>query len=285
MTGAAGMLGSDVVEAARAAGHDPVALSHSELDIADRPAVDSAITAARPDVAVNCAAWTDVDGAEGDPNGALAINAEGAGNVAAAAAAAGAATLHVSSDYVFDGAAKRPYVESDLTGPISYYGHSKLAGEHAVAAVDPRHVIVRSSWLFGASGSNFVRTMLELAAERGDVTVVDDQHGCPTYTGQLAAALIELAGRATAGEAQGIYHVAGAGQCSWYDFAVEIFRQADLSCEVRRGRREDLRRPAPRPAFSVLGSERDGPVLPAWQDGLSAYLAAVGGRREPSETR
>jgi len=268
VTGAAGMLGRDVTTAAARAGHDVAPLSRRELDIRDAAAVKTAIAAARPDAVVNCAAWTDVDGAEAQEESATAVNGAGAGNVAAAAG--GAFVVHVSSDYVFDGGAREPYVESSPTGPIGAYGRSKLAGEVAVAAAAPgAHAIVRSSWLFGAHGGNFVATMLRLANERDDLTVVDDQVGCPTFTGHLATALVAITERRLGG----IRHVAGAGECSWHDLAAATFAATGADVQLSRGRTADLGRPAPRPAYSVLRSERPGtPVLPPWQDGLHAYL-------------
>jgi dTDP-4-dehydrorhamnose reductase len=270
LTGAAGMLGHDVRAAAERAGHDVTALARAELDVLDPAAVRAAIAAARPDAVVNCAAWTDVDGAEADEAAATALNGDAAGHVAAAAAATGAFTIQVSSDYVFDGTATEPYTESAPTAPRSAYGRSKLAGEHAVAAAAPdAHAIVRTAWLFGANGGNFVATMLRLARERDTLSVVDDQVGCPTFTGHLAAALVEVAEL----RLDGLRHVAGAGACSWYDLAAATFAATGASVELTRGRTADLGRPAPRPAFSVLRSERpDTPVLPPWEDGLHAYL-------------
>ena len=273
VTGAAGMLGRDVVEAARDAGHEVVGLTSSELDVVEAPAVDRALADVRPQAVVNCAAFTDVDAAEERYEEALAVNARGAGNVAAAAAGVGAGVVQVSSDYVFDGAKAAPYVESDPPGPLSAYGRSKLEGERAVAESNPRHTIVRSSWLFGVGGRNFVATMLRLGAERDEVRVVTDQVGCPTFTGHLARALVELSER----EAPGVLHVAGAGMCSWHDFALEIFREAGIECRVEAATSAELERPAPRPAYSVLVSERpDAPRLPSWRDGLAEYLAARG---------
>jgi dTDP-4-dehydrorhamnose reductase len=270
VTGAAGMLGHDVTAAAARAGHDVTPLSRRQLDVRDAAAVAAAVGAARPGAVVNCAAWTDVDGAEASEEAATAVNGAGAGNVAAAAAAAGAFTVHVSTDYVFDGAATSPYVESSPTAPASAYGRSKLAGEVAVAQAAPgAHAIVRSSWLFGEHGGNFVATMLRLASERDALTVVDDQVGCPTFTGHLATALVAIAERRLAG----IRHVAGAGSCSWYDLAAAAFAVSGAEVGLSRGRTADLGRPAPRPAYSVLRSEHpDTPVLPPWQDGLHAYL-------------
>ncbi len=192
ITGAGGMLGQDLTGAVQAAGHEAIALSRAELDIADAAAVDVALGDVAADVVVNCAAYTNVDGAESSAPEAFAVNGEGAGNVAAAAVATGAWTIHISSDYVFDGTKGQPYIESDPTGPISRYGASKLAGEVAVAEAAPdRHTIVRSSWLFGAGGPCFPATILRVAAERDELTVVDDQVGCPTFTGHLAPALVE----------------------------------------------------------------------------------------------
>jgi dTDP-4-dehydrorhamnose reductase len=219
---------------------------------------------------VNCAAWTDVDGAEADEAGATRINGAAAGHVAAAAAAAGAFAVHLSSDYVFDGTATSPYLESHPTAPIGAYGRSKLAGEHAVAAAAPgAHAIVRTAWVFGANGKNFVATMLRLARERDQVTVVDDQIGCPTFTGHLAPALVRIAQQRLGG----ILHVAGGEACSWHDLAAATFAATGAQVELLRGRSADLDRPAPRPAYSVLRSERpDAPVLPSWREGLHAYL-------------
>jgi dTDP-4-dehydrorhamnose reductase len=276
ITGAAGMLGQDLVAAGSAAGHEMVGFSRAEVDITDAGSVTRAVDAARPDVVVNCAAWTNVDGAEADEARAAAVNGTGAGNVARAAAARGAWTIHVSSDYVFDGAKRSPYTESDDVGPVSAYGRSKLSGERAVAGAAPgAHTIVRSSWLFGAGGSCFPAAILRLAGERDELDVVDDQVGCPTFTGHLARALVQLG----AGEARpvGIVHVAGGGICSWYAFAREIVARAGLSCEVKPCTTADMPRPATRPAYSVLRSERgeQAPVLPGWQQGLAEYMAAV----------
>ncbi|MBV9464564.1 MAG: dTDP-4-dehydrorhamnose reductase [Solirubrobacterales bacterium] len=276
ITGAAGMLGQDLRSAASAAGHEVLALVRAELDITDPDAVQRQLAQARPEVVINCAAWTDVDGAEGDYPGAVAVNGAGAGNVARAAAAAGAWTLHVSSDYVFDGAKREPYLESDPVAPLSAYGRSKLEGELAVARAAPgRHTIVRSSWLFGNGGPCFPATILRLAAERDELTVVEDQVGCPTFTGHLAPALVDLAW--SAGSAvEGIMHVAGAGACSWYELAREIVARAGLECRVHPGTTEEMARPAPRPAYSVLGTERGhtAPRLPHWRQGLGEFLAA-----------
>jgi dTDP-4-dehydrorhamnose reductase len=270
VAGAGGMLGRDFMIAARERGYDAVGLDHAALDITDRHAVDRAVADHRPEVVVNCAAFTDVDGAEADERGAMRVNDEGASMLASAAASIGAAIVQPSTDYVFDGSSRRPYVESDVTGAISAYGRSKLGGETSVAATNPRHFIVRASWLFGIAGGNFVETMLRLGTERPEVLVVSDQVGCPTYTRHLAEGIAELIQR----DDYGIHHMAADGHCSWYEFAQEIFDQAGLECHVMAGTTEMLARPAPRPAYSVLGTERPNPIrLPHWRQGLAEYLA------------
>ena len=206
---------------------------------------------------LHAAAWTDVDGAEDDPQGAAAVNVGGTQH----AASLGAPLVCFSTDYVFDGTKRQPYVESDPPNPRSVYGRTKLLGE---AAAGEEAWIVRSSWLFGWTGHNFVRTMLRLGAERDEVAVVDDQRGTPTYVGHLAEAtraIVELP----------------YGDCTWAEFAEAIFEEAGLPCRVRRISTEELGRPAPRPAYSVLRSEREGaPVLPHWREGLRACLERLG---------
>jgi len=278
VTGAGGMLGQDVVRAARAAGCEPLPLPRAALDVTDPAAVARALADAGAAAVVNCAAWTDVDGAEADPDGARAVNATAPGLLARAAADAGARLVHVSTDYVFDGARPAdapPYVESDATGPRSVYGATKLAGEQAVAAAGGSHAIARTAWLFGVGGPNFAATMLRLAADRDEVTVVDDQVGCPTATAHLAPALVALAVGEARG-AEGVVHLAGGGApVSWNGFAAEIFRRAGVACRALPCTTAEMPRPAPRPAFSALVSERaDAPVLPPWQEGLSDYLDA-----------
>lgn len=255
--------------------------ARAELDITDAIAVRDAFASARPDAVINCAAYTDVDGAEADPDGAAAVNATGAGNVAEAAAAVGAWVVHVSTDYVFDGLKAAPYVESDPTGPRSVYGATKLLGERAVALAAPKsHTIVRTAWLFGTGGPCFPATMLRLAGELDALSVVDDQVGCPTFTGHLAPALVDITAATAApsgGTVQpplGILHVAAAGHCSWFEFAREILARAGVETPVRPCPTAAFPRPAQRPAYSVLRSERGAPTLPDWQAGLDAYLSA-----------
>jgi dTDP-4-dehydrorhamnose reductase len=276
VTGAAGMLGTDVCKAATDAGLEALGHDHTGLDVADAAAVEAALRRAGPDLVINCAAWTDVDGAEASPEAALRVNGAGAGNVARAAAEHGAWIVHVSTDYVFDGSKTEPYVESDPVAPLSQYGRTKLEGELAVAREAPdSHTIVRSSWLFGTTGRCFPKTILRLAAERDELTVVADQVGCPTFTPHLAGALIELGRTRRLG---GVVHAAAAGQCSWFEFAKETVGSAQLPVAIKPGVTSEVPRPAPRPAFSVLRSERAGaPELPEWRQGLSAFMAM----REP----
>lgn len=271
IVGAGGMLGQDVAGVIANRDHEVYALRRSQLDITDAGAVEQTIAELRPDVVVNCAAWTDVDAAEGHEREAMAVNDTAAALVAATAAAHGAAVVYVSSDFVFDGQKGAPYVESDLPAAISAYGRSKQAGETSVAIANSRHFIVRSSWLFGAGGANFVETMLRLGTEQPEVLVVSDQVGCPTYTRHLAEALAVL----VEGSDYGIHHIAGGGECSWFEFAQEIFDRAGIDTRVMAATTEMLARPAPRPTYSVLVSERRDPiVLPEWRQGLGQYLSA-----------
>jgi dTDP-4-dehydrorhamnose reductase len=264
------MLGHDVTRVAEQAGHDVTALTREDLDITEAAAVEEAVLSEQPEAIVNCAAWTDVDGAESDLEGAIAVNGAGAANIAAAADRIGSKVVLPSTDYVFDGTKEQPYLESDEVNPLSAYGKSKLAGEVETTAHNPRHFIVRASWLFGVNGKNFVDTMLDLGRTLDEVVVVKDQIGCPTYTGHLAESLVRLVEWGD----YGVYHMAGAGECSWYEFAIEIFRQAGIVCRVLSTTTEMLGRPAPRPAYSVLATEREATIrLPDWQQGLAAFLA------------
>ena len=264
------MLGSDFVRAAAYWNHEVVALSRADLDITDADAVWRACAREKPEVVVNCAAYTNVDAAEDDLEGASRVNVDGARFVALGAAEVGAAIVFPSTDYVFDGAKGEPYVESDRTRPLSVYGQTKAAGEAETAAANQRYFIVRSSWLFGARGRNFVDTMLALGADQGEVVVVRDQVGSPTYTAHLGDALVRLAETT----AYGIHHIASQGECSWYEFAQEIFRQAGMSCRVLSMTSDELSRPAARPPYSVLATERREAIyLPDWQEGVASYLA------------
>jgi dTDP-4-dehydrorhamnose reductase len=269
VTGAGGMLGHDVVALTTAQNHEVVALTREDLDVTRRDAVMRTIERELPHTVVNCAAYTGVDLAETHHDEAFEVNAQGAGFVSEAAAAVGARVLYLSTDYVFDGKKLEPYVESDPVGPLGVYGKSKLEGEVLTATANERHTIVRTSWLFGLHGKNFVNTMLRLASEQSEVLVVRDQAGCPTYSRHLAEAIVQLLDF----ESLGVMHIAGSGYCTWWDFAVEIFRQAQVDCKVLSGSTDMLDRPAPRPAFTALESERpDAVLLPRWDHGLHEYL-------------
>jgi dTDP-4-dehydrorhamnose reductase len=221
------------------------------------------VTKGHLQLVLHAAAWTNVDGAEDDPQGAAAVNVGGTQHVAEL----GVPLVAFSTDYVFDGRKGEPYVESDAPNPLSAYGRTKLHGE---AAAGDQAWIVRSSWLFGSTGHNFVRTMLRLGAERDEVAVVDDQRGCPTYVGHLAAAVPQVAELP-----YGIYHVAAAGDCTWADFAEAIFTEAGIDCRVRRITSAEHGARAERPAYAVLRSEKGAPELPSWQEGLHECLEAL----------
>jgi dTDP-4-dehydrorhamnose reductase len=258
VTGAGGQLGAALAE--EFAADDVIALTRAQWDVALplelRPPVD---------LVLHAAAWTDVDGAEEDPQSAAAVNVGGTQH----AAELGAPLVYYSTDYVFDGTKRAPYVESDTPSPQSAYGRTKLLGEAAAGA---EAWIVRSSWLFGPTSKNFVKTMLALGAERDEVAVVDDQRGSPTYVGHLAAATRELVELP-----QGVYHLAADGDCTWAEFAEAIFEDAGIACRVRRISTAELGRPAPRPAYSVLRSEHpETPRLPHWREGLRECLKRLG---------
>ena len=258
ITGAGGQLGAALAEELPAA-H---ALTRLDWDVTYPPPPGLA----GADLVLHTAAWTNVDAAEDEPQDAAAVNVGGVQN----AASLGAPLVTWSSDYVFDGSKRAPYVESDAPAPLGAYGRTKLLGE---AAAGERAWIVRTSWVFGWTSSNFVRTMLRVGAERSEVAVVDDQVGCPTFAGHLAAAtrqVLELP--------YGLYHVAAAGECSWADFAEAIFAAAGLRTKVRRISTAEYGARAPRPAYSVLRSERGAPELPHWQEGLRDCLARLATR-------
>jgi len=264
------MLGRDVAEVFGARGHELVLLAREDLDITDGPRVDAAVARSAPDVIVNCAAWTDVDGAEAHEREAMEVNDTGAGLLAVAAGTVGARIVYPSTDYVFDGNKGAPYAESDMPHPLSAYGRTKLAGETSVAVANSRHLIVRTSWLFGLGGGNFIETMLRLSAEQPEVLVVSDQVGAPTYTRHLAQAIALM----SESDANGIHHVTSGGSCSWFEFAQEIFDQAGAGTRVMAARTQMLGRPAPRPAYSVLAAESpETPRLPDWRTALAEYLA------------
>ncbi len=267
VTGAAGMLGRDLVAHLRDR-HEVTAVN-LEVDVTDPAAVAACIAGCRPEAVFHLAAWTDVDGAEAHEAQAAAVNADGSGNVAAAAARAGAAMVLPSTDYVFDGAKAAPYAEDDPVAPLGAYGRTKLAGERAARERHPGGVrVARTAWLYGAGGRNFVNTMRRLGAERDEVDVVNDQTGSPTWTVDLAPALEDLLGAPP-----GVYHTAGGGAVTWAGLARAVFEETGSPCRVRPVTTEAIGRPAPRPRYSALAGTRPGaPRLRDWREALVDYL-------------
>ncbi|WP_374778379.1 dTDP-4-dehydrorhamnose reductase [Streptomyces sp. NBC_01310] len=275
------MLGQDVLTALKDAGIEAVGLGRTDLDITDPAAVRAAVDGVA--VVVNCAAWTDVDGAETAEDAATAVNGTAVRVLAEACAAAGARLLHISTDYVLPGDASEPYREDAATGPVNAYGRTKLVGEQAVAEVLPQDgYVVRSAWLYGEHGHNFVATMLKLAAVRDSLDVVDDQHGQPTWSYALARHLVALGRAALDGKAPaGVYHGTAGGRTTWMGLAREAYRLSGLDPERIRPTTSDAYvRPAVRPAFSVLGHDRWAeaglPPLADWHEQLAEALTAPG---------
>ena len=291
VTGAAGMLGRDLTDLLRARGEEFTPLARVDLDITDPAAVAKAVSLVKPDVVVNCAAWTAVDAAEEHEEAAFAINAGGAVNLAAACASVGALLVHPSTDYVFDGHASVPYAEDAPTAPSGAYGRTKLAGEQAVrAALPDTSYIVRTAWLYGAHGKNFVKTMLRLARNGTSPGVVADQHGQPTWTADVAAQIYALIDNAAPA---GTYHATSSGQTTWFGFAEEVFtlyqgqRQGQDQAEDPERQRltprpittADYPTPAKRPAYSVLGHDawHAAGISPIsdWKDALQRAFPAL----------
>jgi len=254
--------------------HEITSLSHQELDVTNKRDVDICINDNKPDVAIHAAAYTDVDGCESNRELAFQVNADGAKNVALACKKTSSVMLYISTDYIFDGEKNSPYIEEDKSNPINVYGESKLAGENHVKSILDRYCIVRTSWLFGANGKNFVKTILRLSQEKNELKVVNDQIGSPTYTLDLAKAIKTLLTKPSFG----YYHVSNQGSCSWYDFAREILKQSGFD-EVRviSILTEEFKRPANRPKYSVLNCQKFmdefGYNLKDWQSALKDYLA------------
>ncbi|HYX83062.1 MAG TPA: dTDP-4-dehydrorhamnose reductase [Gemmatimonadales bacterium] len=271
LVGAGGLVGT-AVQAAAPSTIQVVPLRHADLSIEDAPAVVRAVARERPDWIINCAAYTAVDRAEAEPELAQRVNAVGPANLARAARDVGAHLLHLSSDYVFDGTAGRPYREDDAVAPLSVYGRTKLAGEQAIRESLPdAHLIVRSQWLFGEGGSNFVATIVRRARERRELQVVNDQHGCPTSSADLATALWNL----IAHGAGGTVHCANAGVATWYDLACAVVATAGLATTVIPCSTADMPRPAHRPAYSALDCSRYATLVGAplrhWSEALREY--------------
>ncbi len=273
VVGAGGQLGRDLI---RAAAHDPqwtcVGLTEADLDITDRPAVRDAIAAHRPHVVINAAAYTDVERAEEDPDAARRVNADAAGIVAEEAARADAAALYVSTDFVFDGTATMPYEPDAPVRPLSVYGATKAEGEARTREANPRHLVVRTAWLYGPGGANFVEKILAAAATRPELRIVSDEIGSPTHTLDLAEALLAL----SAADASGTYHCVNAGACSRYEFAQAFLDMAGVAIPVAPCSAEDFPSKAVRPKYSVLSNARIeaamGRPMHPWRDALADYM-------------
>lgn len=275
VTGVSGQLGYDVVRVLKDTEHEVFAIDRENMDITDEKSVKTTIFNLKPDAIIHCAAYTNVDGAESDQDNAYKVNALGTKYLALAAKSIDAKMLYVSTDYVFDGTSQKPYDVHDPTNPLNVYGKTKLAGENFVKSNLEKSFIVRTSWVFGKNGKNFVKTMLRLGKERGELSVVADQIGSPTYTLDLAKLLIEMIET----EKYGTYHATNSGTCSWYDFAVEIFKQANVNATVNPIKTEQYPTPAKRPKNSVLSKEalcKNGfSPLRDWQLALNDYLKEI----------
>lgn len=273
--GASGVLGQSLVSALVKQQYRAFPLDIEDLDITDHHSVNIALTPVKPDVVINAAAYTDVDGCETKKELAFDVNGRGAGNVADVATAIGSPIIQISTDYIFDGEKESPYLPDDKPDPINIYGESKLLGEELVRERAPEHLIIRSSWLFGPGGKNFVDTMLSLAEEHETLKVVKDQQGSPTYSKHLANAIVDLISK----DLRGTHHLTNSGTCSWYEFANEILKQNGIEIKVQPVSSAEFPRPAPRPANSVLDCsstyEALGEPLPHWKEALAEYLRLV----------
>jgi len=281
VTGAQGQLGRDLVACSQGMDHVK-GYSRQELDITQLHQVREQVQAYQPDVIIHAAAYTNVDQAESEPDRAYAVNAWGTRNVALAAQEVGAKMIYISSDYVFSGQGSEPYVEFDRPAPKSIYGKSKLAGEELTRCLCHKHFIVRTSWVFGKYGHNFVKTMVKLGQKQTEISVVSDQIGSPTYTVDLAIFLMQVA----KSECYGTYHVSNQGSCSWYEFAETIFAEYQLNVKVIPITTKDFPRPAPRPAYSVMDHMairlHDFQLLRHWRDALHAYRLDCNEAKEES---
>lgn len=277
VTGVQGQLGYDLAKQLAARNHEVFGIDRKTLDITDEKAVQAYIDEVNPEAIIHSAAYTNVDAAEEDKVTAYNVNALGSKYLAQAANKVGAKMVYVSTDYVFDGTASEPYEVDHPTHPLGVYGKTKYAGEEFVKQNLECYFIVRTAWVFGINGNNFVKTMLRLAEERDELGVVYDQVGSPTYTVDLARFIIGL----VESEKYGVYHATNEGVCSWYDFAVEIFRQSDVKVRVNPLTSDQFTRPAARPKYSVLSKkkivEQGFAPMPNWKDALSAYLRDLRG--------
>jgi len=272
ITGANGQLGKELVELFTAKGFEVYGFGRDKMDITKQAQVQEVISTLKPNIILHSAAHTKVDLAESEPEQAFLINAYGTRNVAVAADAVGAKLVYVSTDYVFDGTTDEPYSEFSPTSPLGVYGKSKLAGEQFVRDLHSKFFIVRTSWVYGKHGTNFVKTMLKLGEEKKELSVVSDQIGCPTYTLDLAHVILDLVDT----QKYGVYHVSNSGSCSWYEFAKEIFKISKMEVQVKPCTTEDFIRPAKRPKYSVLGNlsvKLNNFKEPrSWKSGLKEFL-------------
>jgi len=287
ISGAKGQLGTQLSEILKAGttelgpipecynGAEVFGYSSKDLDVSDLAAVRAAVDSAKPDLIINSAAYTNVDDCETDRDRAFRVNALGARNLAIAAEETGARLVHISTDYVFSGTGNEPFAEYDLTAPQSIYGKSKLAGEENVKTFCSRHFIVRTSWLYGLYGGNFVKTIMKAGKERGSLKVVDDQKGNPTNVEDLCYHILKLADT----EEYGVYHCTGSGECSWYDFASLILEYAGIEATVAPVTTDQFPRPARRPAYSSLDNMMlrvtVGDNMRPWQDALKSFITAL----------
>lgn len=274
VTGANGQLGHDLVMTL-SPNHEVYGFGRDQLDVTNLEIVDRVLNSVEPDVVVHAAAYTAVDRAETDVDQAFKVNALGSRNIATVAEALGAKVCYISTDYVFDGTSDSPYREYDPVGPTSVYGQSKLAGEILTQTLSSRYFIVRTSWVFGAQGNNFVKTMLKLSRDRDALQVVNDQRGCPTYTVDLARFIADLIST----EKYGVYHASNSGSCTWFEFAETIFEQTGISVHVTPCTTEEFPRPAPRPQNSVFDHmairTNELELLPHWSNALTRFLGQL----------
>ncbi|SEG70600.1 dTDP-4-dehydrorhamnose reductase [Paenibacillus sp. UNC499MF] len=272
VTGAKGQLGSEVCRLFEAEGHDVYGFGRENLDFTDQTACGRIIREIKPDVLIHCGAYTAVDKAESEPDEAYRVNASGTRNLAVEAEKHNAKFCYVSTDYVFDGSGNTPYNEYDNTNPRTVYGKSKRAGEILAQTLSSRYFIVRTSWVYGRTGQNFVKTMLKLGGEKASLNVVHDQTGSPTYAADLASFLMELVQT----EKFGIYHASNSGTCTWYEFTKAIFEDSDMKVAVNPCTTDEFPRPAERPKYSVMdhmGIRSNGfQDLRSWRDGLRDFL-------------
>lgn len=265
VTGACGMLGQDLCPILKNAGYDVIPTDIKDLNVLDEAKTDTFVEEKKPDFIIHCAAYTNVDKAEDDKEFARKLNVEGTGNVAKAAAKVGATMVYISTDYIFDGKKTTPYSPKDTPNPINFYGKTKFEGELEVKKHCTKHYIVRTSWLYGVFGKNFVETMISLK-DNPEIKVVDDQTGCPTYAVDLSFGILKLIINQ---KPYGIYNVSGSGETSWYGFAKEIFKQMNLDANLKPCTTEEFPRKANRPKYSVLNSDN---ICPNWKVSLSKYI-------------